>query len=211
MARKLVTAALGLLGLLWLYWVAGMIGGLVPANRNWRPPAEGVRIYVEDNGIHTGIVVPADGWNDLVRPEHFRDTRYAAHRWRSIGWGDRDFYIGTPTWWDVNPLIVLKGAIGSGSSVMHVDAVPEPHVGGSVSTITLRPEEYARLAAFIRASFAPGPPRYGYGAYDAFYPATGRYSAIRTCNAWTGEALRRAGVRLGAWTPFPATVMAWLN
>jgi uncharacterized protein (TIGR02117 family) len=196
--------------LLYLYAAAGIVGGLIPVNAGWRAPDRGVRIYVEDNGIHTGIVVPAEGWDDIVRPEHFRDPRYAAYRWRSFGWGDRAFYVETPTWSDVRPTTVLRAALGSDRTVMHVDAVPEPRVGARVRAITLRPEEYARLRKAIRASFAPGPPRHGYGDYDVFYRATGRYSAIRTCNAWTGEMLRRAGVRMGAWTPFSATVLRGL-
>ncbi|MGN6620866.1 MAG: DUF2459 domain-containing protein, partial [Sphingomonas sp.] len=81
--------------------------------------------------------------------------------------------------------------------------------------IVLRPAEYRRLAAFIRASFATAPagerPEIfrGYGDYDAFYSASGRYDALMTCNAWTGMALRRAGVRVGVWTPFATTVMGW--
>ena len=213
--QRLAQVFVALAAVLLCYGVAGLIGGLVPANRGWTPPATGVRIYVEDNGIHTGIVVPAAAagvdWGRVVRPEHLRDPRYAGYGWRSFGWGDRDFYIGTPTWWDLNPLVVLKGAFGSDGSVMHVEAIPEPRVGRSVRTVMLTPEEYRRLAGFIRASFAPGPSRFGYGAYDAFYPARGHYSAIRTCNAWTGEALRRAGMTMGRWTPFPQTVMRWLN
>ena len=195
---------------LYAYGAAGMIGGLIPTNPDWTASRDGVRIYVEDDGIHTGIVLPADGWDDIVRPGDFRDPRYAGHRWRSFGWGDRAFYVETPTWWDVRPATVLRAAIGSERTVMHVDAVPEPRVGDRVRAITLRPAEYARLVAFIRAGFAGGAARYGYGDYDAFYPANGRYSAIRTCNAWTGDALRHAGVRMGAWTPFPATILARL-
>lgn len=197
--------------ILYLYGAAGLVGTLVPRNTAWAPPERGIRIYIEDNGVHTGIVLPAAGWEDIVRPGHFRDPRYARHGWRSFGWGDREFYLNTPTWWDVSPLGVLRGAVGSTASVMHVDAVAEPRIGRSVRAITLRPEEYARLVGFIRASFAPGPVLHGYGAWDAFYPARGRYSAVRTCNAWTGEALRHAGVRMGAWTPFPSAVMAWLS
>lgn len=195
---------------LYLYGAAGSIGGLIPANANWRPPRNGIRIFVEDNGIHTGIVLPADDWNDIVRPEHFRDPRYARHRWRSFGFGDRGFYVSTPTWWDLRPATVLRAAIGSDDTVLHVDAVPEPREGPRVRAITVSRQEHARLIAFIRAGFAGGAPQFGYGDDDAFYPAKGRYSAVRTCNAWTGEALRQAGVRMGAWTPFPATVMRWL-
>ena len=55
------------------YGVAGLVGGAFAINRGWAPPEAGVRVWVEDNGIHTSIIVPvaAEGvdWRDLVRPE----------------------------------------------------------------------------------------------------------------------------------------------
>lgn len=201
--------ALPLIGIA-LWAVAAAVGGWWPVNRDWRQADAGVRIYVIDNGIHTGIVVPADGWEDIVRPRDFADPRYAWHRWRSFGWGDRAFYVETPTWRDLRPMTVLRAALGSERTVMHVDALAEPAPAPDVRSLILRPEEFARLTAFIRASFAGGATTAGYGPDDVFYPARGRYSAIRTCNAWTGEALRHAGVRVGAWTPTSASVMRWL-
>ncbi len=215
MARKLLVATVTILAVPLCYGAAGLIGGAIPSNAGWTAPARGIRIYVEDNGIHTSLVLPvvAGGVDlrDLASASALRDPRYGGFAWRSYGWGDRDFYIGTPTWADVRPATVVNAAIGRGSSVMHADFVAEPRVGESVRTIVLRPEEYRRLAEYVRASFAGTPGAVpGYADYDAFYPATGQYSAIRTCNAWTGEALRHAGVRIGAWTPFAASVMAWL-
>lgn len=189
------------------YAAAGLVGALVPRNTDWRPPAQGIRIYVEDNGIHTGIVLPAEGWSDLVRADDFRDPRYARHRWRSFGWGDRAFYVETPTWWDVRPATILRAALGSEATVMHVDAVPEPRVGPRVRALIVRPDEYRRIVAAIHASFAPGSSLHGYGPDDVFYPARGRYSAVRTCNAWVGEVLGGAGIRTGRWTPLSASVM----
>ncbi|GAA0442253.1 MULTISPECIES: TIGR02117 family protein [Sphingomonas] len=202
------------------YGVAGLVGGAFALNRGWVPPEAGVRVWVEDNGIHTSIIVPvaAEGvdWRDLVRPEDLRDPRFAGHSHLSIGWGDRGFYIGTPTWGELSPKTVLRAAVGSDDTVMHVGHLAEPVEEASVRSVLLRPEEYRRLAGFIRGSFAVGPDGRagsvpGYGRSDAFYAAHGRYSTIRTCNSWTGEALRHAGVRMGAWTPFSATVMAWLR
>lgn len=201
--------ALPLIGVA-LWATAAAIGGWWPSNRGWQPARSGIRIYIVDNGIHTGIVVPAAGWGDRVRPQDFRDPRYAGHRWRSFGWGDRAFYVETPTWSDVRPLTVLAAAFGSDRTVMHVDAIAEPRPGPDVRSIVLRDDEYARLIGFIRASFAGGAAFHGYGPDDAFYPARGTYSGVRTCNAWTGEALRRAGVRIGAWTPTAGSVMRWL-
>jgi uncharacterized protein (TIGR02117 family) len=215
-------AGTGLLLLFAGYGAAGMAGGAIPSNAGWRPPESGVRIYVESNGIHTGLVLPmsAEGvdWRDLLRPEDVRDPRYAAYSHVSIGWGERTFYLETPTWGDVRLKTVTAAAVGSDRTVMHVDHVPEPHIGagseGDLRAITLRPEEYRRLADFVHKSFKKeGGERpvhqYGYAVYDSFYDARGHYSAIATCNAWTGDALRHAGVRVGAWTPFPVTVLGW--
>jgi len=197
------------------YVAAGLAGGAVPVNRDWRAPARGVTIWIESNGVHTGIVVPkvAAGvdWRGIARPEHLADPRYGGHDHLSFGWGERTFYLETPSWWDVRPRTVLAAAFGSDRTLMHVDHVPRPRTEPAVRPLVLTPDQYRRLAAHIRASFAPGAGhRSGYGPYDAFYEARGRYSAVRTCNSWTGAALRAAGVHMGWWTPFPATVMWWV-
>lgn len=220
MWRTVRVAALGLAGapplLLGLYALAGLIGGAIPVNRDWRPPLTGVRVFVESNGVHTGLVLPkaAAGvdWRPLVRAEHLADPRYGDHPYLSFGWGDRAFYLETPTWEQVRPATVLAAAIGSERTLVHADHVPEPRPDVDVRAITLRPEEYRRLARLIRATFAERPGHYrGYGSWDAFYDARGRYSLRRTCNAWTGEMLAGAGVRVGWWTPFPTTVLGWFQ
>ncbi|GAA0666806.1 uncharacterized protein (TIGR02117 family) [Sphingomonas insulae] len=196
------------------YATAGLIGGAIPANAQWRPPAQGVRIYVESNGIHVGIVVPkvAGGvdWRGLAPGADLADPRYAGYDHLAIGWGERAFFLDTATWADLKLRTVLSAARGSDATLMHVEHVPAPHPGVDVRSVVLRPEEYRRLAGYIRASLADPRQRYrGYDANDAFYAARGHYDAMRTCNAWAGAALRHAGVRVGRWTPFPVTVLAW--
>lgn len=199
------------------YAAAGLVGGSAAAS-GWRDrPREGVTIWVENNGVHTGLVLPlvAAGvdWRPLARPDHLRDPRLAS-RWLAFGWGDRDFFLRTPTWAELDPRTVARAAVGSDATVVHLEHIARPGFGPDVRPVVLRPAEYRRLAAFVRASVAVEQGRYrwrpGYGRHDAFYAGTGRYSAYTTCNAWTGAALRAAGVRMGRWTPFPVTVMAWL-
>ncbi len=217
MRRKWLRRTAGMLGAvaltLLLYLFAGLVGGAIPAGGQ-APPEQGIRIYVEDNGIHTGIVLPKHaegvGFDDLVAPRDIADPRYAEHGWLSIGWGDRAFYIGTPTWGDVRPATIAAAAVGSDAVVLHVGHLPEPVGEPGVYPVMLTPDQYRRLVAAIRASFADGAPVHGYGPYDAFYVAHGRYSAVETCNAWTGRMLRAAGVPMGRWTPFPVTVTSWL-
>jgi len=219
--RAVARGAGGLLALPVAYIVAGLAGGAIPADRGRhpqalsRPPAQGVTIWVESNGVHTGIVVPkvAAGvdWRPIARPEHLADPRQGRHDHLSFGWGERAFYHETPSWWDIRPRTVLAAAFGSERTLVHVDHIPRPRPEPAVRAVVLTPDEYRRLAGYIARSFAPGAGHMrGYAAYDAFYEARGRYSGVRTCNSWTGEALRAAGVRMGRWTPFPVTVMWWL-
>jgi uncharacterized protein (TIGR02117 family) len=142
--------------------------------------------------------------------EALRDGRYAAFAHVAVGWGERRFFVETPTWWDLRPGTVIAAGLGSDETVLHVEHIAPPVVGEHVRAVVLTPEQYRRLAEFIRASLAPGKVMAGYGSHDAFYPAHGRYDAFNTCNNWTGRALAVAGVRVGRWTPFSATVSWWL-
>ena len=192
-----------------LYLIAALIGSLVAVNRGWTEPAAGTTIYIADNGVHADIIMPvrAQGldWAPLFPREDFAAPAPDA-RWIAFGSGERRVYLDTPTWWDITPRTIWS-AISGGRRVMHVEYVPSPYY--AVREIRLRPEEYRRLWATIRADFALDgrgrPSRIGhpgYGPGDAFYEATGRASAIRTCNAVAAGWLRLAGVKTSAWPPF---------
>jgi uncharacterized protein (TIGR02117 family) len=96
---------------------------------------------------------------------------------------------------------------------MHVDRLKRP--GHNLREIRLRPEEYRRLWAAVRAQFdlsARGRPQRidhpGYGPDDAFYEGRGKASAVSTCNSWVAEQLRLAGVGTSLWSPF-AEGLTW--
>ena len=202
----------GLVLLVLGYVAAALVGGSLPANAGWRPAREGVTVWVESNGIHTGLVIPkvADGldWRGLAPAGDLADPRYGGWGYVAIGWGEKGFYLGTPSWREVRPGLILHAVAGSSETLMHVEHLPGP--APDARAIVLRPEEYRRLASAVAASFRPGGRRYpGYGRNDVFYDARGRYDGLRTCNSWTGDVLRQAGVRVGRWTPLPVTVMGW--
>ena len=182
-------------------------------NGDWRPPARGVAVFVEDNGIHTSLVLPKRAAGvDLAAvfpPRDLSQPRYGGWRHVAVSWGERGFFVGTPTWWDVRPGTVIRAALGSDATVLHVEHVAPPVAGSAVRRVVLRPEEYRRLVAFVLASKRQGSAAAGYGGYDAFYPALGRYDVVHNCNDWTGRALAFAGVRVGRWTPVSGAVMGW--
>ncbi|WP_420607756.1 TIGR02117 family protein [Novosphingopyxis sp.] len=210
-------------GLAWLilaiglYFGAALAGSLIAVNPGWRQPKRGVEIWVETNGVHTGIVMPlANGladWRDLLRPEDIRDPRYYSTH-ILVGWGEARFYRETPNWTDLTPAVAWHAAAGSDEVLMHVDFLYNPGAQSFRRRVVVSEAQYRRLAAAIRAQFSPGadgraPSSFGYGPNDAFYAAHGHYSAFTTCNAWTGRILRDAGIAVGVWTPMAGGVMRW--
>jgi uncharacterized protein (TIGR02117 family) len=203
---RLLTALLALPA---LYLVAALIGSLVPVNRGWNEPVDGTTIYIADNGIHADLIMPVEAqgldWAPLIPKSDFAGPPPVT-RWIAFGSGERRVYLNTPTWWDIRPRTLWSALVG-GRRVMHVEYVPSPSY--AVRQVRLRPQEYRRLWATIRANFAldrRGRPQQidhpGYGPSDAFYRATGKANAIRTCNAVVADWLRLAGVKTSLWPPF---------
>ena len=202
-----VALALGAIPAFYLF--AALLGSLVPVNRGWSEPEQGVTIYLANNGVHADLIVPAQvqgmDWRPLIPRRDFAAPDPAAE-WIAFGAGERRVYLDTPRWRDITLPTIWAGLTG-GERVMHVEWVDDPVY--AARAIRLRPEEYRRLWQSIRAEFdldSRGRPvridHSGYGPADAFYEAHGRASAVRTCNNWASDRLRLAGVRTGLWTPF---------
>jgi uncharacterized protein (TIGR02117 family) len=198
-----------------VYLLAALVGSLVPVNRSWAEADRGTTIYLADNGVHTDIIMPvaAQGldWSRLVHRSDMADPPPGA-RWIAFGAGEKHVYLETPTWWDLTPRTVAS-ALGGGPRVMHVEYVDSPAY--AARELRLRPEEYRRLWASIRAEFeldGKGRPQRiahrGYDCCDAFYDGVGKASAIRTCNSWVADRLRLAGVKTSIWPPF-ANGLLW--
>jgi uncharacterized protein (TIGR02117 family) len=209
--RPLIARILtAILAILTLYLAAALIGSLVPVNRGWSEPDEGVTIYLADNGIHSDIVMPARAqgldWSPLFPKSEFAPSNRGA-RWIAFGSGEERVYLNTPTWWDLTPATIWAALTGS-RRVNHVEWLATPSY--AVRELRLRPEEYRRLWAALRADFQLDPQgrpirvdHPGYGCCDAFYWSGGRFSALSTCNSWTADKLRLAGIETSLWPPFP--------
>lgn len=218
-ASRIALRAAGLLlAIPFLYFAAALLLGALPANRGWVEAKEGVTVFVRTNGVHTWILVPKVtpemDWRPLVPGGHLRDKGWGQGNYVALGYGNRTFYLETPTWGDLTMKNAVLAAFGQGRSLMHADHDHDPKATEDTRPIVLRREEYRRLVEFARGSFqydAQGRTMpilgRGYGRSDMFYEAVGPYSAVYTCNSWTGAALRHAGVKTGAWTPLSQSIM----
>ena len=200
------------------YLLSAALLGLIPVNSGWREPDQGITVFVRSNGVHTWIVMPKVhplmDWRPYAPAEHLRDPRWGNGDHVAIGYGNREFYLNTPTWGDLSPRTAALALFGRGPTLLHVEHDHEPRADEWQRPIRVTPEEYRRLTDYIRARFQldeQGRPipviGRGYNVNDMFYEANGGYSLILTCNEWTGRALRAAGVRTGLWTPLEQSIM----
>ncbi|MER0239831.1 TIGR02117 family protein [Fulvimarina sp. MAC8] len=203
--------------------IAIALGVLVPRGRTVEPDRLGLtrNILILSNAIHTDIALPLD---DATRsafgfvetaglPIGRRDAE-----WILIGWGGEQFYVNTPTWNELKLLPVVLSIFGD-QSVLRVALTGTIDPDASfVRPVALSDREYRRLLDAILESFRtePGGRRTaldvsGYGDFDRFYPAKGRFQVLFGCNTWTGDMLRRAGLTTGWWTPLPFLLDASLD
>ncbi len=207
----------GFAGLIALYFVAALLGSFMPRNSGWREPDVGTTVYVVTNGYHTGLILPVSAIGEdlslLIRPTDI-PNRMLVGNWLLFGWGDRDFYLNTPTLADVKFLTAIHALAGSGETLVHVDHLQSPDVVVDPRPVRLDPAAYRKLISFIRASLhtdSNGRPVAiaGYDDSDVFYEASGNYNLLHSCNNWTSNALAAAGVRTALWSPFSGGVMHW--
>jgi uncharacterized protein (TIGR02117 family) len=189
-----------------LYLLAALLGGLVSANRNWSEPEAGITVYVASNGVHTDLILPVAAagldWRPLLPTSDVRAAPDGAG-WLAFGSGEREVYLNTPRWSDLRLPVAMR-ALTAGERVVHVEWIADPRF--AQRQLRLRPEEYRRLWAAVRAGFRDSRPQRiahkGYGEADAFYLGIGKANAFDTCNQWVATRLRLAGVEAPLWSPF---------
>ena len=201
-----------------LYLLAALGGSLLPVNQSWQSPDDGIELFIETNGLHTGIIMPiwsdVHDWTPLIRPEDLQDpSRYGSHI--LVGWGHAGVYRHAREWTGLRPADALSAIVGSDDVLIHVYHLNYPQAFPYYRRrLKVSEAEYRKIADAIQARFAlddhyRSQPSPGYGQDDLFYQANGHYNAFFTCNNWTSDILRQAGIRTGLWTPFQGGVMRW--
>jgi uncharacterized protein (TIGR02117 family) len=150
-------------------------------------------IYVLAGGWHTELALPVSLIGDGVaalKPD-FPGARYLV-----FGWGARDYYMAAGP-----GLAEALGAILPGPAVMLVMALPAAPVSSDDASLVFISRHGAeRLSRWLWDELAKDrdgrPYRIAAGPYpqSVFYAASGRYDITHTCNTWTAEALRIAGL-----------------
>lgn len=195
---------------LFTYLLIVTLLSFISVNEDLAENQQEIPIYILTNGVHTDIVLPIKNeyhdWTSQLKFEHTKskDTTY---QYVALGWGDKGFYLDTPTWADLKASTAVKAASGLSSSAMHVTFYKHLKENKSCKKIQISLENYKKLISFINESFQAKSGDFlkietnaVYGKYDVFYEANGSYSLFYTCNSWANQALKAANQRAALWT-----------
>lgn len=196
----------------------------IPTNRKARPNAEGTTMWVISNGAHSDLILPIKtpdiDWGEFVDLSLFKDTNY---QYISFGWGDKGFYLETPSWAELQPKVAFKALFYLGETAMQVILHEDiPKDTKYKKAIKLNANQYNEIIQYIKKSFKYDPQKQlmpidfaGLPAYEHlnyhFFEATGRYHFFKTCNCWVNNALKLAEVRTATWAPFSRAIFHQLN
>lgn len=197
---------LGIIGYLLIVTLLSYISvndGLVKSHKE-------IPIYILTNGVHTDVVLPLKSvhydWTNQLKTEHTK-AKDTTMNYVALGWGDKGFYLETPTWADLKASTALKAASGLSSSAMHVTFYKEMKESKSCKKLQISSDNYKKLILFINESFQTKSGEFlkieteaVYGKHDVFYEANGSYSLFYTCNSWANQALKAANQKAALWT-----------
>lgn len=172
-----------------------------------------IPMYILTNGVHTDLVIPVRNEQiDWSKSVLFANTigKDTTAEWIAFGWGDKGFYLETPTWADLKFSTAFKAATGLSTAAIHATFYKSLREGKDCIRTSIDSARYARLVAYIQQSFRRNDKgqvmnivtNANYGRTDAFYEAKGCYSLFHTCNTWANSGLKACGQRACLWTPF---------
>lgn len=172
-----------------------------------------IAIYILTNGVHTDLVLPLrNEYIDWSKSVSFENTtgKDTLAQFIAFGWGDKGFYLETPTWADLKFSTAFKAAFALSTSAIHATFYKQMHEGKNCVKINISNEQYQRLIAFIQKRFDTNEngefihivTNANYGKNDAFYEAKGHYNLFYTCNTWANNGLKSCGQKACVWTPF---------
>lgn len=200
------------LGLVALYLLCSWLIPKISVDAESTNEPKTVEAYILTNGVHTDLVMPVKSeyidWSTKVPFENTASKRND-FQYISFGWGDKGFYLDTPTWADLKFSTAFIAAFWLGESAVHATFYEQMKVGEDCKKIMLTPSQYKAMIQYIDASFDKDTQgKYiliktnaVYGKDDAFYEAKGSYSFLHTCNTWANNGLKVAGQKAAIWTP----------
>lgn len=210
--RYFLYSILTFIGVILLYLLTGFCLSRITINKE-PITSNDVEIYIKTNGVHTDIVVPVKNeqinWSNEIKFDN-TTSKDSIMQYLALGWGDKGFYLETPTWADLKFKTAFRAAFGLGNTAIHATFYRSMIESKSCKKIYISKEQYSRLKEYISTSLQKDKnghaicinTKANYNNNDAFYEATGSYSMFKTCNSWANKGLKVSGQKCCLWTAF---------
>jgi len=178
-------------------------------------------VYLVADTMHVDLVLPVENsafdWRSVVKLETIGREKRNDYRYLKFGWGDRDFYMNTPSLDKIQLPRLVRTLFAPGNpTAIHINGYQDVPIQAGYQTkcVGLTQTQYLKLVDYVRRSFRGGKiDRIQDGFVDAagFYEATGFYSIAYTCNDWVAGALNAADVTTPLWPGLSGPVMKHLG
>lgn len=190
------------------YVLISLLLSTITVNNNENIVADN-EVYLSTNGIHLGIIIPTEIMDSsLQRGLKFNST----DKYLSFGWGDKNFYLNTPTWGDLTFKNAINATFLKSETLIHLTryrSKQDDWVKVKLTNVQLK-----KLNQYILKYFQKDEngnkvilESKGYSSYDDFYKAHGSYSGFKTSNTWVNSALKESDLKACYWTPFDFSVL----
>jgi len=208
--RTLRTLMVGIPSLVGLYFLVAILLGAIPVAPDPEDCRHQQHAYLTSNGIHAEVVLRAE---DLDSTFLQQLALHENAEYLSFGWGDRNFYLETPTWDRMKAGPTLEALFWPWSrSLVHLTV----YDGLLMDWIPLElcQQDMQALQQYLRSSFQVSSDGSFtsveaelYGVHNYFYEGRGHYHVFYTCNTWLNRGLKRSGQRAALWTPFDRAIL----
>lgn len=186
------------------YLIIALILSIITVNGNRNQQTGDKIIYLTTNGVHLGIVLPIAHIENSLISDLYIET---SDQYLSFGWGDKNFYLNTPTWGDLTIKNAFSAVFLKSATLLHVTRYQAAH--SKWIAVNVSEEALKQLNYYIANTFALNKNGLkimlegkGYTKWDNFYQAKGSYSLFKTCNTWVNTGFKQSGLKACFWTPF---------
>ena len=180
-----------IVGIVVLYALLGYLLPFIEVRAKEGDQKKEIPIYIYTNGVHTDIVMPVKNdlqdWSSKIPFSNVRSGQ-TDYNYIGIGWGDKGFYLDTPTWADLKFSTAFKAAFWLSESAMHCTYYKTMKEGSDCKMVMISRAQYKDLIQFVEAKFDKD--------------QNGNFILIPTDAVYSdNDALKAAGQKAAFWTP----------
>ena len=187
-----------------VYSIVSLISTYITVNSEDTSATKEHTVYLSSNGVHLEIIIP----RSEIAPAILEGLTYTDEDlFFSFGWGDKTFYVETPTWADLTFINGFRALFVNTSTLLHVTRYNAMHQDWAA--IKMTSQQLHRMNKYVLNAFRLDQnqqkillPGIGYYKNDDFYEATGNYNCFNTCNTWVNSGLKQSEAKACLWTPY---------